>query len=77
MTYKKLLAKINKTLNEYESHPEVAPEWLALRAVVKLHRPIKPNEKMCQCDYCVEFDCEACRTFYPCTTIQAIEKELM
>ena len=42
----------------------------ALRAVVELHKPVAfVNEKGLFCDNCLP-------DRYPCTTIQAIEKEL-
>lgn len=65
MTHDELIAKI-------EPKQKTAGEWLAgfeaLRAVVELHKPVinaLPVET-----------CLACQDFYPCPTIQAIEKEL-
>ena len=76
MTHEELLAKI-ATPNEFIG-VKYAPDWqsAALRAVVELHKPLIPRKHMCDCDYCPPFDCEKCETFYPCKTIQVIEKEL-
>ena len=52
--------------------------WMqpALRAVVELHKPIQiSNEQLCNA--CEEWTNEGQKQlFYPCPTIQAIEKEL-
>ena len=50
------------------------PAVKALRAVVELHNPINMGEA---CDCCEgPSSCDVCGEFYPCPTIQAIEKEL-
>ena len=67
MTHDELLAKINEYGWVKESKP-----FYALRAVVELHKPTvqtKDGEPICGCAY-------GAWTFYPCPTIQAIEKEL-
>lgn len=65
MGHDELLAKID---NELEINIDrVTLVYLpALRAVVELHKPYQDHVVYCQ-------DCER---IYPCTTIQAIEKEL-
>ena len=65
MIHEELLAKI-ATPNEFFG-VKYAPDWqsVALRAVVKLHKPLKIDANWCNCD-----------NPYPCPTIRAIEKEL-
>lgn len=68
MTYDELLAKIDER-NLSFSHPDSVfsfNDWTnkALRAVVELHKQIDDNS----CHYCAHW--------YPCETIQAIEKAL-
>jgi hypothetical protein len=65
MTHDELLAKIEAAVDvEYFKE-----SWLALRAVVELHKPDEWND----CSFCTG----AMDTyFYPCPTIKAIEKEL-
>ena len=50
--------------------------YYALRAVVELHKPIEiSGEELC--DACEEWTNEGAKyRFYPCPTIQAIDKEL-
>jgi len=71
MTHEELLAKIDdiRIYHLPETTSELAWERLAdatraLRAVVELHKQIDDNS------------CHHCATWYPCPTIQAIEKEL-
>ena len=69
MTHDKLLAKVDALEARYTDYPT----YLALRAVVELHKPEQLDED--------EFACLGCRIGtsqfgYPCPTIQAIEKEL-
>ena len=70
MTHDELLAKLQKDgIESWDysiptSHNAIA----ALSAVVELHKPVihaLPDET-----------CLACQDFYPCPTIQAIEREL-
>ena len=66
MTHEELLAKLDNRVIDEESDTN---NYLALRAVVELHKPNKNNL------------CEICRYYmnkhkYPCPTIRAIEKEL-
>ena len=68
MTHDELLAKLD-TLNYLGRVGYISSIWNALRAVVELHKPdnsIPPYSLK----YCT------CEEMYPCSTIQAIEKEL-
>ena len=73
VTHDELLAKINAWDEDYYQAPPVVR---ALRAVVELHKPIQiSNEQLCNA--CEEWTNEGQKQlFYPCPTIQAIEKEL-
>jgi hypothetical protein len=64
MTHDELLIEINRRLDVsyYNGDPQ---SMQALRAVVELHKT-KDGKKFCK----------TCGKFYPCSTIQAIEKEL-
>ena len=71
MTHDELLAKINYDIegNPYDEYMQ------ALRAVVELHKPM--SDRMPDCAECVTIhQGETDVVFYPCPTIQAIEKEL-
>ena len=70
MTHDELLAKIDGFSCCSGAHE------LALRAVVELHKPIQiSNEQLCNA--CEEWTNEGQKQlFYPCPTIQAIEKRL-
>ena len=65
MTHDELLAKVNTLEARYTDYPT----YLALRAVVELHKPVTTT---------IGSFCKACgiTSDYPCPTIQAIEKEL-
>lgn len=66
MTHEELLADIdNRVINEESD----TSNYLALRAVVELHRNVGGWCDQCAGDY--EFPAR-----YPCSTIQAIKKEL-
>ena len=74
MTHDELLAKIDYTVAIYEGLSvldiRVLTAYLkALRAVVELHKPVEGKFGL---------SCLKCRDYenYPCSTIQAIEKEL-
>ena len=73
MTHDELLARINAW---DEDHYQCPPVVRALRAVVEIHKPIQiSNEQLCNA--CEEWTNEGQKQlFYPCPTIQAIEKEL-
>ena len=70
MTHDELLTKIDSFTCCSGAHE------VALRAVVELHKPIEiSNEQLCNA--CEEWTNEGQKQlFYPCPTIQAIEKEL-
>ena len=73
MTHDELLAKIDTIEARYTDYPS----YLALRAVVELHKPEYgdfPDEDI-TCDHCGRLN-SAEMVPYPCPTIQAIEKEL-
>ena len=75
MTHDELLAEIDdnftKCGDDCESCRRDNASWFALRAVVKLHKPIEGHEHLC--GGCWFGDG---MMSYPCLTIQAIEKEL-
>lgn len=82
MTHDELLARISKEIQpcgththfECKSKEENLP-WHALRAVVELHKPEIPS--YCSEDTrCCDDECVICGEGYPCSTIEAIEKEL-
>ena len=67
MTHDELLAKVDTLEARYTDYPT----YLALRAVVELHkRDVRGN-----CDICT-YITNGGFVAYPCFTIQAIEKEL-
>ena len=71
MTHDELLTKINYDIegNPYDEYMS------AIRAVVELHKPM--SDRMPDCAECVKIhQGETDVVFYPCPTIQAIEKEL-
>ena len=49
-----------------------APGYMALRAVVEFHKPICDDPNCC----INQGGCECGEDFYPCLTVQVIEKEL-
>jgi hypothetical protein len=73
MTHDELLAKLSSS--QVFGKQFGAKAYLALRAVVELHYPINGICNLCiggRCDCCTGFESE----FYPCPTIQAIEKAI-
>ena len=68
MTYEELLAKVNGIYVDYLDVAAVNG-IKALRAVVELHKPVEHAEGT-WCSGCMATE------WYPCPTIQAIEKEL-
>ena len=76
MTHDELLAKLWDDYANFD-HSDYPTEHIqALRAVVELHKPTKE-------EIYGAYNCEECRKGnadrwiqYPCSTIQAIEKEL-
>ena len=80
MTHDELLKTINKEIKSYDGHLEVCKEWVALRAVVKLHKPIQPKDLPNDLGICLTCTPLALNFYeairYPCPTIQAIEEQL-
>jgi len=85
MTHDELLALINDEIEvcepECNQHQRINAPWLALRAVVELHKPLEQfhlwlDKSMIENSRKLPFMCKLCRVEYPCPTIQAIEKEL-
>ena len=78
MTHDELLADIDSK-NFRESRTPETP-YAALRAVVKLHKPIQPKDLPNDLGICLTCTPLALNFYeairYPCPTIQAIEKEL-
>jgi len=83
MTHDELLA-----ICDNYSFKDSAEPVKALRAVVELHKPVEMPyarvEGTLTCNYCSGLchsrsglSCDDCPPLYPCTTIQAIEKELL
>jgi hypothetical protein len=74
MTYDKLLAKINEPEHWFKPFLDIRK---ALLAVVELHKPYpsKPHkpEGVLLCRECTDYS----TANWPCSTIQAIEKELI
>lgn len=75
MTHDELLAKIAdiENIETYKSYRQFVA---SIRAVVELHKPTPENrypENICQNCSMTE---EGIYVYYPCQTIQAIEKEL-
>lgn len=72
MTYEELLAKIDWYDPYYCEELQKA-----LLAIMELHKP-QFNPPGCEDETCCPafVSCEDCGAYYPCSTIQAIEKEL-
>jgi hypothetical protein len=68
MTHDELLAKVDTLEARYTDYPT----YLALRAVVELHKPEQINPTYLVCTNC--YDEESGPSDYPCDTIQAIEE---
>jgi len=80
MTHDELLAYINEEIEVCEpscnSHKADNQPWLALRAVVELHTPVLWQGIEMVCNGCGMDIEQNYNSPYPCSTIQAIEKEL-
>ena len=83
MTHNELLAKIDNVGHSVEyghgiETSRIVKQLSALRAVVELHKPeqVYDNLNRIYKLYCYHCDTYDNPTFYPCLTIQAIEKEL-
>ena len=68
MTHEELLKRLEGLWHDSFK----APGYQALRAVVKLHKPISEGD---ECMFC-GWECGGKLVSYPCPTIQVIEKEL-
>ena len=76
MTYEELLKSIEILIADFcegEYCATCAP-YKALRAVVQFHKPT--DDPLTVNTFCLECRDEHWPAFYPCPTIQAIEKEL-
>lgn len=69
MTHDELLEAVNSPT--YRQSRTLEHPYIALRAVVELHKPIEGHEHLCD-GCCFDYGVTA----YPCPTIQVIEKEL-
>lgn len=81
MKHDELLEELNYAVQEYDkAYDNTNYYYTALRAVVKLHKPIFLIVELSQTKSGVEAGmkqiCELDQIHYPCPTIQAIEKEL-
>ena len=80
MTYDELLEAVNSPT--YRQSRTLEHPYIALRAVVELHKPVQGRSDISTydyvgCDACVEWSHDGNMNLeYPCPTIQAIEKEL-
>ena len=78
MTHDELLAKMAEPAHNLNANDARNVYLLALRAVVELHKPeeleLPDVEKDNVCSFCWH---SGAQWFYPCPTIQAIEKELI
>jgi len=79
MKHDELLALINDEIEvcepECNKHRWANAPWLALRAVVKLHKPL--SEEMSFCVSCqTSYNGEPDVVVWPCPLIKIIEKEL-
>ena len=79
VTHDELLARLWEKRNSLCDNLDV---HFALSAVVELHKPKEEDGKLwCEHEVCynhIEFlERDDCDCFYPCPTIQAIEKELV
>jgi hypothetical protein len=78
MTHDELLAKFSNDENGYAGSTPLQRMY-ALRAVVELHKPVKERDGYFTCNRCISIitgDGGYMHHKYPCSTIQAIEKEL-
>ena len=79
MTHDELLALINDEIEvcepECNQHQQINAPWLALRAVVELHKPFTNHFNIIICSLCINSKIIK-EHFYPCSTIQAIERKL-
>lgn len=80
MTHDELLAKILETGATALQSSTLGGGWIydaktnALRTVVELHKPYESTDMGLICTFCK--DMGSVEHWYPCPTIEAIEKEL-
>ena len=74
MTYDELLEAVNSPT--YRQSRTLEHPYIALRAVVELHKEIPSRGANYPAHFPSAPDCAECSLNYPCPTIQAIEKEL-
>jgi hypothetical protein len=72
MTHNDLLEAVNSPT--FMNSRTLETPYIALRAVLELHKPEQINPTYLVCTNC--YDEESGPSDYPCDTIQAIEKEL-
>lgn len=72
MTHDDLLEAVNSPT--FMNSRTLETPYIALRAVLELHKPEQINPTYLVCTNC--YDEESGPSDYPCDTIQAIEKEL-
>ena len=81
MIHEELLANINAAIKDRNADYGLVKGLYGLRAVVELHKPIEvPHDNYksslgCSSPDCIDHYNEPIE--YPCSTIQAIQKELM
>ena len=79
MTHDELLKELDEVIKDFDQkYDNSNPYYKALRAVVKLHKPIKSTRMIDICEVCIFpiADGAFMHREYPCPTIRAIEKEL-
>ena len=72
MTHNDLVEAVNSPT--FMNSRTLETPYIALRAVLELHKPEQINPTYLVCTNC--YDEESGPSDYPCDTIQAIEKEL-
>jgi hypothetical protein len=75
MTHDELIELLARPAHTMDAHQARNVYLLALQAVVKLHKPFTNHFNITLCFQCMNSKI-AKDHFYPCPTIQAIEKEL-
>jgi hypothetical protein len=74
MTQDKLIELLAQPAHTMDAHQARNVYLLALQKVVEMHKPYENTDMGMCCRFCV--DNKAKEYWYPCPTIQAIEKEL-
>ena len=84
MTYDELLEELNEIIKDFDQkYDNSNPYYKALRAVVKLHKPVMQwsggydgEDNPLYAEQCSDCSGNGFTQEYPCETIKAIEKEL-